>query len=445
MKVHKEGTGLLLTLFTILFIVNITLYHTVGKGMLFYSVAFVSTVLFLLVLNFFRSPFRRFPYDSEGLVIAPADGTIVAIEEVMENEILHKKCLQISIFMSIFNVHANWFPVNGTVKHVSHQNGRFMAAYLPKSSTENERSAVVITTRNGVDVLARQIAGAMARRIVTYAKPGEKCHVDEQMGFIKFGSRVDVYLPVGTEVLIEMDQKVTGNQTRIRKHIPNTITCLSLLSGCVASVMALHGNLLSALIWIIIAAVFDFCDGFAARLLKAYSPMGKELDSLSDMVSFGFAPGMVVYWLLGEASTALPFGSLNTYIPYLAFVIPTFSGLRLAKFNIDERQTTSFIGLPVPAHALFWASAGYSVLPVVHANEGLFVLVTVILAFITSLLLVSEIPMFSLKVKSLAWKGNELRYILIACAIIFVALWGFLGISGTILLYIVLSIFNKKG
>ena len=112
----------------------------------------------------------------------------------------------------------------------------------------------------------------------------------------------------------------------IRKHIPNTITCLSLLSGCVASVMALHGNFLSALIWIIIAAVFDFCDGFAARLLKAYSPMGKELDSLSDMVSFGFAPGMVVYWLLGEASTALPFGSLNTYIPYLAFVIPTFSG-----------------------------------------------------------------------------------------------------------------------
>lgn len=217
MKVHKEGTGLLLTLFTILFIVNITLYHTVGKGMLFYSVAFVSTVLFLLVLNFFRSPFRRFPYDSEGLVIAPADGTIVAIEEVMENEILHKKCLQISIFMSIFNVHANWFPVNGTVKHVSHQNGRFMAAYLPKSSTENERSAVVITTRNGVDVLARQIAGAMARRIVTYAKPGEKCHVDGQMGFIKFGSRVDVYLPVGTEVLIEMDQKVTGNQTPIAR------------------------------------------------------------------------------------------------------------------------------------------------------------------------------------------------------------------------------------
>ncbi len=217
MRVHREGTGLLLTLFTILFIVNVTLYHTVGKGALFYFVLSVSSAFFLLVLNFFRSPSRRFPYDSEGLVIAPADGTVVAIEEVMENEILHRECLQISIFMSIFNVHANWFPVNGIVKHVSHQDGRFMAAYLPKSSVENERSSIVITTRGGIDVLARQVAGAMARRIVTYARPGDKCHVDEQMGFIKFGSRVDVFLPVGTEVLVEMDQKVTANQTPIAR------------------------------------------------------------------------------------------------------------------------------------------------------------------------------------------------------------------------------------
>ncbi|MDD4516181.1 phosphatidylserine decarboxylase family protein [Massilibacteroides sp.] len=217
MKVHREGTGLLLSLFTILFFINLAIYHLIGKGLLFYSVLSISSILFLLVLNFFRSPFRRFPFDSEGLVIAPADGTIVAIEEVMENEILHEKRLQISIFMSVFNVHANWFPVNGTVKHVSHNSGRFMAAYLPKSSTENERSAVIITTRSGIDILARQIAGAMARRIVTYAKVGEKCHVDEQMGFIKFGSRVDVYLPVDTEVLVEMDQKVTGNQTPIAR------------------------------------------------------------------------------------------------------------------------------------------------------------------------------------------------------------------------------------
>lgn len=217
MKVHREGTGLLLTLFTILFIVNMVVYYWRGAGTAFYSVLVLSAVLFFPVLNFFRSPFRRFPYDSEGLVIAPADGTIVAIEEVKENEYFKDKRLQISIFMSVFNVHANWFPVNGTVKYVTHQNGRFMAAYLPKSSTENERSTIVITTRNGIDVLARQIAGALARRIVTYAKAGEKCHVDEQMGFIKFGSRVDVFLPVGTEVLVEMDQKVTGNQTPIAR------------------------------------------------------------------------------------------------------------------------------------------------------------------------------------------------------------------------------------
>lgn len=216
-KVHREGTGLLLSMFTIFFIVNLSLYYTMSHKIIFYSVLTISSVLFLIVLNFFRCPFRRFPYDSEGLVIAPADGTIVAIEEVMENEYFKDKRLMVSIFMSVFNVHANWFPVNGTVQHVSHQNGRFKAAYLPKSSTENERSTIVIRTDYGVDVLTRQIAGAMARRIVTYAKKGEVCDVDDQMGFIKFGSRVDTYLPIGTEILVDMDQKVTGNQTPIAR------------------------------------------------------------------------------------------------------------------------------------------------------------------------------------------------------------------------------------
>lgn len=228
----------------------------------------------------------------------------------------------------------------------------------------------------------------------------------------------------------------------IRKHIPNTITCMSLVSGCIATVVALQGNLLWAAIWIIIAAVFDFMDGFAARLLKAYSPMGKELDSLSDMVSFGVAPGMIVFWMLGQAG--LPLGEIGRYIPYLAFVIPAFSGLRLAKFNIDERQTTSFIGMPVPAHALFWASAGYSLAPLAQVKPVLFIGVTLVVALATSLLLVSEIPMFSLKIKSVAWKGNERRYILVGCAVLFVALFGMLGIAGTILLYILLSIFNKR-
>ena len=217
MKVHKEGTGLLLTLFTILFIVNVVLYYTVQSGLLFYAVSLTSAIFFLLILNFSRSPYRRFPFDPEGFVIAPADGTIVAIEETVEKEIFREKRLQVSIFMSVFNVHANWFPVNGTVKYVAHQNGRFMAAYLPKSSTENERSTVVITTTQGIDILMRQIAGALARRIVTYPKAGEACNVNEHMGFIKFGSRVDLFLPVDSEVLVEMDQKVTGNQTVIAR------------------------------------------------------------------------------------------------------------------------------------------------------------------------------------------------------------------------------------
>lgn len=228
----------------------------------------------------------------------------------------------------------------------------------------------------------------------------------------------------------------------IRKHIPNTITCMSLLSGCVACIMALQGNMLWAAIWIILAAVFDFCDGFAARLLKAYSPMGKELDSLSDMVSFGVAPGMIVFWMLSQAGLSL--GETGRYIPYLGFVIPVFSGLRLAKFNIDERQTTSFIGMPVPAHALFWASVGCSLAPLSQANSVLFIVVTVVVVFITSLLLVSEIPMFSLKIKSYGWKGNERRYILLIGGVAFIALFGMLGIAGTILLYILLSIFNKR-
>ena len=171
MKVHREGTGLLLALFTIFFIVNLVLYHTVGKGGLFYTVAFVTTVFFLLVLNFFRSPFRRFPYDSEGLVISPADGTIVAIEEVMENEILHRKCLQISVFMSVFYVQANLFPVIGTVQYVSPNNVRFMVAYLAECSTEKEPLSVFITTRHGVEVMARVIVAPFARRIFTYSTP----------------------------------------------------------------------------------------------------------------------------------------------------------------------------------------------------------------------------------------------------------------------------------
>ena len=217
-RLHREGTDQLVTGAIALVAIAAILWTTLDNKIPFWAFVVVFGTVYGIVLNFYRCPIRYLNVeDTSKLVVAPADGKIVVIEEVENAPYFGDRRLMISIFMSLWNVHANWFPVNGTVKHVSHQNGRFRAAYLPKSSTENERSAVVITTRNGVDVLARQIAGALARRIVTYAKVGDKCHVDEQMGFIKFGSRVDVYLPVGTEVLVEMDQKVTGNQTPIAR------------------------------------------------------------------------------------------------------------------------------------------------------------------------------------------------------------------------------------
>ncbi len=230
----------------------------------------------------------------------------------------------------------------------------------------------------------------------------------------------------------------------IRKYIPNTITCLNLVSGCIASVMAFEGNLLFALLWIVAAAVFDFFDGLAARALKAYSPMGKELDSLADVVSFGVAPGMILFTSLRIWASSSSAGCLSEYIPYLAFVVPAFSGLRLAKFNIDERQTTSFIGLPVPAHALLWSSAAYSLQEWLLSGQTWVVVVMIAAFCATSYLLVSEVPMFSLKIKSLSWKGNELRYILIIASALLIISFGFIGISGAILLYILLSVIGRK-
>lgn len=230
----------------------------------------------------------------------------------------------------------------------------------------------------------------------------------------------------------------------IKNNIPNTVTCLNLFSGCIACVMAFEARYDLALLFIILSAVFDFFDGMLARVLNAHSIIGKDLDSLADDVSFGVAPSLIVFSLLKEMYYPASMEFIAPYLPYAAFLISVFSALRLAKFNNDTRQTSSFIGLPVPANALFWGSF------VVGAHdflvsENCHPVYILLLVCLFSWLLVSEIPMFSLKVKSLAWKGNELRYILVACAVIFVALWGFLGISGTILLYIVLSIFNKKG
>lgn len=218
MKIHHEGRGVLTVYFLILIILNGALFYLFPITILQYIVAIVSIVLFSGLVNFYRCPIRHFQGNMENAVVASADGKIVAIEEVYEGEYFKDKRILVSIFMSPFNVHANWFPINGKVLLKKHHNGRFKAAYLPKSSTENERSTVVMETEDGRhQVLLRQIAGAMARRIVTYANVGDTAHIDEHLGFIKLGSRVDIYLPLGTEILVEMDQKVTGNQTEIAR------------------------------------------------------------------------------------------------------------------------------------------------------------------------------------------------------------------------------------
>lgn len=216
-RIHREGTHILIGALLLLIILNAVIFYAFECKIPFYLTTIASIVIYCLMLNFFRCPIRLFGEDTEKIVVAPADGRIVVIEEVEEHEYFHDRRIMVSIFMSILNVHANWYPVDGTIKYVSHQNGKFMKAWLPKASTENERSMVVIETPEGVEVMARQIAGAMARRIVTYAEPGEECYIDEHMGFIKFGSRVDVYLPLGTEIFVKMGQLTTGNQTVIAK------------------------------------------------------------------------------------------------------------------------------------------------------------------------------------------------------------------------------------
>lgn len=231
----------------------------------------------------------------------------------------------------------------------------------------------------------------------------------------------------------------------MKKHIPNILTSLNLFSGSIATVMAFEGQYLWVVIWVVIAALFDFSDGFAARLLKAYSPIGKELDSLADVVSFGFAPSVAVYTFLHDHLPIIVENALVCeYLPFIAFLLAIFSALRLAKFNIDERQSESFIGLNTPANALFWVSFIYGLVHrVPYISDGLIYTVLVAI-FVFSILMVSEIPMFSLKVKSLKLKGNESRYFLALFTIVLVAFVGILGISGGILLYIALSMINNR-
>ncbi|WP_298650773.1 CDP-diacylglycerol--serine O-phosphatidyltransferase [uncultured Proteiniphilum sp.] len=230
----------------------------------------------------------------------------------------------------------------------------------------------------------------------------------------------------------------------MRKQIPNILTLSNLFSGCIAISMAFQGNFKAVAVWVTIAALFDFLDGMAARLLKAYSPLGKELDSLADVISFGVAPASAVFILLRDFSFLPDYPEpLHLWIPYLAFLIPVFSAYRLAKFNIDERQTTSFRGLNAPANGLFWISYCYGMVEVISTNEY-FSYLTLILIILMSLLMISEIPMFSFKIKKLALKGNERQIILILLMILLVALLGISGVAWGIVAYILLSIAGRS-
>ncbi len=216
-KMHKEGTATLLTYGALLVIVAIILYIADVPFWVCLTVMIPLLIVYGVVVNFFRYPARTFVGDTVHDVIAPSDGTIVTIEDVYEPDYFNDRRLQISIFMGVTNVHAQWCPLNGDVLKVSHEDGRFKKAYLPKSSNENERSTIVIRSDAGPVIMMRQVAGAVARRIVTYIEAGDRSEINGELGFIKFGSRIDLFLPIGTEVTVKIGDKVKGNISTIAK------------------------------------------------------------------------------------------------------------------------------------------------------------------------------------------------------------------------------------
>lgn len=216
-KMHKEGTTTILTYLAFILLVCVTLYVYHAYLWVWIATMLPLIVCFAIVVNFFRYPERHYKGDMVHEVIAPSDGTIVCIEEVYEPDYFKDKRIMISIFMSVTNVHAQWCPLAGQCLLSEHEDGRFKKAYLPKASNENERSTIVIKSDAGPTIMMRQVAGAVARRIVTYLEAGERSEVDGELGFIKFGSRIDLYLPLDTEIFVKMNQAVRGNTTAIAK------------------------------------------------------------------------------------------------------------------------------------------------------------------------------------------------------------------------------------
>ena len=229
----------------------------------------------------------------------------------------------------------------------------------------------------------------------------------------------------------------------MKKHIPNSITCCNLISGCIATGFAFAGNIKVALLLIIIGAVFDFFDGMLARLLNVSSPIGKELDSLADVITFGLAPSTIIFSQLHVMSYPTFLEPLRDYLPYAAFIMAAFSALRLAKFNLDERQALGFIGLPTPANALFWGSLLVGVGEKLETRPwALYFILAGVL--ISSWLLVSEIPMFALKFKHWSFKGNEVKYLFLITCCPLVFIFGISSFAIIIAWYVILSAIVKQ-
>ena len=229
----------------------------------------------------------------------------------------------------------------------------------------------------------------------------------------------------------------------MKKHIPNSITCCNLISGSIATGFAFAGNIKVALLLIIIGAVFDFFDGMFARLLNVSSPIGKELDSLADVITFGLAPSTIIFSQLHVMSYPTFLEPLRDYLPYAAFIMAAFSALRLAKFNLDERQALGFIGLPTPANAPFWGSLLVGVGEKLETRPwALYFILAGVL--ISSWLLVSEIPMFALKFKHWSFKGNEVKYLFLITCCPLVVIFGISSFAIIIAWYVILSAIVKQ-
>lgn len=217
MRLHREGYRIITGFLLVLALINALLFMLLPQGNpVSIIIAAMSLVLFLLVILFFRLPQREMVQDSTSL-FAPADGKVVVIEEVFEKEYFKDQRLQVSVFMSPMNVHSNRYPLSGEVKYVKYHPGKYLVAWHPKSSELNERSTVVVRNQDGVEILIRQIAGALARRIVTYSREGDNAEQGDELGFIKFGSRVDMLLPLGTEIIAPMGSQVRYNRSVIAR------------------------------------------------------------------------------------------------------------------------------------------------------------------------------------------------------------------------------------